>query len=238
MEFIDKKDNQIIFKAEIEDSLANAIRRYVNQIPVMAIDEVEIIQNGSALYDEVVAHRMGLIPLKADKSIGEKNKGILKLSSKNEGMVHADELKGNVEVVYGNIPITYLDKNQELELVATTTEGIGSEHVKFSPGLMFYRNVAKITMPKEFADEVKKVCPKANIKEKGDKIEIIDDQSKEVLDACEGLADVVDKKVEVQNDKDLVVTIESFGQIDVETILDKSISVLKKDLAEVSKKIK
>ena len=112
MEVLEKKDNQIVFKAEIEDSLANAIRRYVNQVPVMAVDEVEIIQNGSALYDEVVAHRIGLIPLKMDKAIGEKNKGKLKLSFKTEGMVKADELKGNVEVVYGNVPITYLDKNQ------------------------------------------------------------------------------------------------------------------------------
>jgi len=238
MEIIDKKDNQIVFKAEIEDSLANAIRRYVNQIPVMAIDEVEITQNGSALYDEVVAHRMGLIPLKADKAIGEKNKGKLKLSSKKEGMVHANELNGNVEVVHGNIPITYLDKNQELELIATTKEGKGNDHVKFSPGLMFYRNVAKIIMAKEFADEIKRVCPNANVKEKGDKIEIIDDQAREVLDVCEGIADVVDKKVEVENNKDLIVTVESFGQIDTKDIFDKSISALKKDLAEVSKKVK
>ncbi len=238
MEVIDKKDNQIVFKAEIEDSLANAIRRYVNHVPVLAIDEVEIIQNGSALYDEVVAHRMGLIPLKADKSVGDKNKGVLKLSSKKEGIVKADEMTGNVEVVYGGIPITYLDKNQELELTATTTQGMGSEHVKFSPGLMFYRNVAKITMPKEFADEVKRVCPKANIKEKGDKVEIIDDQAREVLDVCEGLADVAEKKVDVEDGKELIVTVESFGQMDAKDILDKSISVLKKDLAEVSKNIK
>jgi DNA-directed RNA polymerase subunit D len=238
MEIIEKKDNQIVFKAEIEDSLANAIRRYVNQIPITAIDEVEITQNGSALYDEVVAHRIGLIPLKADKAISDKNPGVLKLISKNEGMVHASELNGNIEIVHGNIPITYLDKNQELELVATTKEGKGSDHVKFSPGLIFYRNISKITMAKEFADEIKKVCPNANVKEKGDKIEIIDDQAKEVLDVCEGVADVVDKKVEVENNKGLIMTVESFGQTDVNDIFEKSIGALKKDLAEVSKKVK
>jgi len=77
MDKIEKKENKIIFKAEIEESLANAIRRYLNQIPILAIDEVEIIKNGSALYDEVVAHRLGLIPLKMDKMITEKNKGKL-----------------------------------------------------------------------------------------------------------------------------------------------------------------
>jgi DNA-directed RNA polymerase subunit D len=238
MEIIEKKNNQIVFKAEIEDSLANAIRRYVNQVPVMAIDEVEIIQNGSALYDEVIAHRMGLIPLKIDKVITEKNPGKLKLSSKKEGLVHAEELEGNVEIVYGKIPITHLNKNQELELIATTKYGIGGEHVKFSPGLIFYRNISKITIGKEFSDEIKRLCPKANIKEKGDKIEIIDDQAKDILDVCEGIANIEDKNIEVEDQKDLVITVESFGQMDVEDIFEKSVSALKKDLEEVSKKIK
>jgi len=45
MKVIDKKKNQITFSAEIDESLANAIRRYVGHIPVLAIDEVEIIKN-------------------------------------------------------------------------------------------------------------------------------------------------------------------------------------------------
>ena len=52
MEVIDKKENQITFKAEISDSLANSVRRYLNQIPVLAVDEVEIYKNDSPLYDE------------------------------------------------------------------------------------------------------------------------------------------------------------------------------------------
>ena len=42
MELIEKNPTQITFKAEIEDSLANAVRRYLNQVPIVAIDEVEI----------------------------------------------------------------------------------------------------------------------------------------------------------------------------------------------------
>src|SRR3972149_6730007 len=68
MELIEKNKDQIIFSAEIEDSLANAIRRYVNHIPVLAVDELEISRNDSPLYDETVAHRVGLVPIKADKA--------------------------------------------------------------------------------------------------------------------------------------------------------------------------
>ena len=98
MEEIEKKQNQITFKTEVEESLANAIRRYLNQIPVLAIDELEIIKNGSALYDEVVAHRVGLIPLKMGKGVNEKTKGALKLSAKKEGF-HSQTLKQRNAVI-------------------------------------------------------------------------------------------------------------------------------------------
>ena len=74
MEIIERKENQITFRAEISDSLANAVRRYINQIPILAIDEVEIYKNDSPLYDETVAHRIGLIPLKWIKQSMKKPK--------------------------------------------------------------------------------------------------------------------------------------------------------------------
>lgn len=238
MEQIEKKENQIIFKTEIEESLANAIRRYLNQIPIVAIDELEIIKNGSALYEEVVAHRVGLIPLKMDKGVNEKTKGKLKLSVKKEGFVNSGELKGNIDVVYENIPITFLDKNQEIEFSATTKAGKGTEHVKFSPGIMFYRNSAKIKTDKNLLEEIKKICPDCNIEEKGDKIMINDSGKEDLSDIIEGIADRNNKKSEVEIGKDLIITLESFGQMDVKNIFTKSIEFLKKDLAEVVKKIK
>jgi DNA-directed RNA polymerase subunit D len=237
MDMITKKENQIVFHSDIDESLANAIRRYINQIPVLAIDEVEIIKNGSALYDEVVAHRLGLVPIKTDK-ISEKTQGKLKLASKKEGMVNSGELKGNVDVVYENIPVTFLDKGQEIELVASARVGKGGEHVKFSPGLMFYRNPLEITVDKECAEEIKKICPNLVAKEKGDKIVIEDEGSKEVCDVCEGVCELAKKKAEVKEKEGLIITAESFGQLDVKDMIKKAAESLKKDLADVSKKVK
>src|SRR3989338_10437468 len=142
MKLIEKNKEQIIFEAEIEDSLANAIRRYVNNMPILAVDEVEIIKNDSPLYDETVSHRIGLIPLKTEKS-GKKEHIKIKLSSDKEGMVYSKEIKGDAKPVHENIPITFLNKGQELEFEAVAIMGTGIEHGKNKINVQRKRNKRK-----------------------------------------------------------------------------------------------
>ena len=143
MEVVENSDNQIVFKTDMEEGLANALRRYLNKIPVLAIDEVEISKNNSPLYDETIAHRLGLVPLVNDKTASGKKEIKLKLDSKKEGLVNSGELKGDVKVVYDKIPITYLNEDQEISLTATAKLGRGVEHAKFNPGFLYYRNIFK-----------------------------------------------------------------------------------------------
>uniref|UniRef100_A0A7C2Z967 DNA-directed RNA polymerase subunit Rpo3 n=1 Tax=Ignisphaera aggregans TaxID=334771 RepID=A0A7C2Z967_9CREN len=48
----------------------NVIRRYaLAKVPTYAIDEVMIVVNTSSMFDEILAHRLGLIPLKMEDVI-------------------------------------------------------------------------------------------------------------------------------------------------------------------------
>src|SRR6056297_1558724 len=120
MEKINKTEQKLTFSVEIEDSLANAIRRYVYHVPVLAIDEVEISKNESPLYDETLAHRIGLVPIKTNKSTKKEYK----------------------------ITLNVLNKGKEIALKGTVRAGRGVDHAKFSPGLVIYRSECEIKMDK------------------------------------------------------------------------------------------
>lgn len=77
----------------IDPALANAFRRIlIAEVPTMAIEHVFYINNTSIITDEVLAHRLGLIPLQVDPSLfeyktreeasSEKNTFVLKLHVK------------------------------------------------------------------------------------------------------------------------------------------------------------
>ena len=68
IKIISKNKEELIFDITgIEPPLANAIRRIlISEIPTMAIETVILHQNTSVIPDEVLCHRLGLIPILAD----------------------------------------------------------------------------------------------------------------------------------------------------------------------------
>uniref|UniRef100_A0A8C7SW65 DNA-directed RNA polymerases I and III subunit RPAC1 n=1 Tax=Oncorhynchus mykiss TaxID=8022 RepID=A0A8C7SW65_ONCMY len=56
----------------IDAALANAFRRILlAEVPTMAVEKVLIYNNTSIIQDEILAHRLGLIPIKADPRLFE-----------------------------------------------------------------------------------------------------------------------------------------------------------------------
>ena len=64
-----KRDNEkasFVIKG-INPAIANTLRRVMaSETPIMAIEDITFTKNSSALYDEILALRLGLIPLKTD----------------------------------------------------------------------------------------------------------------------------------------------------------------------------
>eukprot|EP01038_Epipyxis_sp_PR26KG_P011112 gene11112-14914_t len=61
-------DEEIEFELiGVDSSVANALRRIMlAEVPTIAIEHVWIAHNGSILQDEMLAHRIGLVPIRAD----------------------------------------------------------------------------------------------------------------------------------------------------------------------------
>jgi DNA-directed RNA polymerase subunit D len=256
IERISKSNEKIVFLVKgITNSLANALRRTVNEIPTLAIDTVEFYKNDSALYDEFIAHRLGLVPLHAPKTFVSRDKcsckgkgclkctASLKLKAKGPCTVYSRDLKAKgVEVVYGDMPIAILAKEQELELSAEAILGIGKEHTKFTPGLLWFNSYPIINVKGcegETAKELASLCPVKAINVKDGKM-IIDALKCNMCNACVEASEKKEKcSIEiVPSTEDFIFFIESFGQIDADEIFAESISALNDNLDELAKKLK
>jgi DNA-directed RNA polymerase I and III subunit RPAC1 len=70
----------------VDTSVANAFRRIMlSELPTLAIEDVFIYQNTSIIQDEVLAHRLGLIPLRGDTKGLDWMKWYVKPSDDDEG---------------------------------------------------------------------------------------------------------------------------------------------------------
>jgi len=142
------EDNSEKFVVELKNttpSFANAIRRIIiSEIPVLAIEEVEVRENNSALQDELLAHRLGLIPLKYPVNKVEKFDGAT-FSLKKEGpcIVRAGDIVSDnkeISVLYPNIPVVVLSEKQELDLRMVARVNKGKEHAKWQGGIVGYKS--------------------------------------------------------------------------------------------------
>ena len=62
----DKVNMRLLIQG-VDVPFVNSLRRtIIAEVPCMAIDEVVVIENSSVLQDEMIAHRLGLVPLKTD----------------------------------------------------------------------------------------------------------------------------------------------------------------------------
>lgn len=247
--------NKISFLVKgINPFFANTIRRLImEEVPTMAIEDVEFRDNSSTLYDEIIAHRLGLLPLKTDlksyilpKQCTCKGKGCAKcqlkmtLKARGAAVVYASEIKSKdpkIKPVYPKMPIVKLLKGQKLEFEATAQLGQGKDHSKYVPALVYYKNCpiiefkSKITNP----EDVVASCPVNVFELKKNEISIIKDN---ILNChlCLACVDASKGAVKVKgSSKDFIFNIESWGQLAPRDIIKEAIKIFTKKLDDFNK---
>jgi DNA-directed RNA polymerase subunit D len=155
VKLLDETSSSVTLQLEgIDRSYANAIRRFcIAEVPCMAIDDVVILENSSVLYDEILAHRLGMVPIKTDleryilpekcdcgSPLGcHKCRVLFVLDAKGKDKVttvySGDLVSEDREIrpVSETIPLVKLALGQSVKLEAYARLGRGKEHAKWQP---------------------------------------------------------------------------------------------------------
>lgn len=129
-------------------SMVNALRRaMVADVPKLALDEITVYDNTSALFDEMVAHRLGLVPIPTDlnllnfreecvcKGEGCPNCTVLyTLSKEGPCTVYSGDLQPTDrkwDIKDKRIPLVKLLSGQRVMLEATAVLGRSTQHAKW-----------------------------------------------------------------------------------------------------------
>lgn len=146
----------------VNPHIVNTLRRtLVADVPKLAIEYVTFYDNTSALFDEIVSHRLGLLPVPTDleafvprDSCSCEGEGCANctvrftLSKEGPCTVYSGDLQSDdpeFRVADPDIPIVQLLAGQRLILETEAILGTGSQHAKWQPvsgcGYKYFPNV-------------------------------------------------------------------------------------------------
>ncbi|HLC90425.1 MAG TPA: DNA-directed RNA polymerase subunit D [Candidatus Nanoarchaeia archaeon] len=250
----ERKKNKLTFLIKDgSDVFVNTIRRLIlEEVPTLAVEDLEIKDNGSALYDEMLGLRLGLTPIKTDlKSYELKDeckcggvgcarcelKMVLKASKK--GYVYAEEVKSmdpKCTFAYPTMPLAKLAGKQKIDIQLTAILGKGKQHTKWAPGLAFYKKeavlkVGNVKDPKMIMEN----CTDGVFELKGNKLSV----NKENLHDSHLLEYYVelDKGISLEETGNTIFIVESWGQLSNKEMLTTAADILVQKVEDMEKLI-
>lgn len=250
----EKKKGKASFRVEkTTPEFVNLLRRaIIDRVPTLAMEDIEFRENDSIIYDEIIALRLGLVPLTTDLQTYElpedcKCEGagcarcsvILTLKEKGPKTVYASDLKSKdikVKPAFLATPIVKLLKDQKLEFQATAVLGVGKEHIKWSPGNAWYHYEPTLTVKNnaKLLEQFKDKFP-PQIFTKG-QIDVKKINACNLYDACDGICEDL---IKIDwNENNIIFNIESWGQLDPKQIIKKACEVIDSQLSEFASLLK
>ncbi len=243
-------------------AFANAIRRIaIADVPTLVIEDVYVLRNTSPLFDEFIAQRLGLIPLKYDEDklelnfrdecdcggIGCNLCTVTLTLSKETGetplMVYSDDLVSSqegVEPVSKHIPIVKLGPNQSIELECMAQLGRGSDHAKWQPvsgmGYQYYPIIeidqTKIKNPKKIAN----ACYRHVFEEKDGKLLVANPLNCNLCKYCLDFAE--NGAIKIKGDPSRIIfSFDTNGEMPPSSVMIKSGEILISKIDEFKKNL-
>ena len=250
-------------KLNISDTypyFVNSIRRVMlSEVPKLAVEDIIVYDNTSPLFDEIIAHRLGMIPLPTDLDLlvprdkcscggkGCPNCTVrYTLSKEGPCTVYSGDLQPENErwaVVDPNIPIVELAEGQRLILEVEAILGTGKDHAKWqaaiAPAYKYYP-IIEINQDKLDEDMIKKCidsCPKKILIEKKGKLAVTDIEKCTLCRSCEEAcgSDVIKVKGDLTR---FIFKFETDGSLTAKEVLVESSKILEEKYKEMIKLIK
>jgi DNA-directed RNA polymerase subunit D len=238
--------------------LINSIRRIMlSELPKLAIDNVIIYDNTTALFDEIISHRLGLIPIPTDLSLLNfrddcvcKGEGCpsctvrYTLSKEGEGMVYSGDLQANEDswsIKEDSIPLVELFDNQRLILEVEAILGKGGDHAKWqpviAPGFKLIPSISFDQKYKEDVEEFIKELPEGLVTMKKDSLELNDLKNLAVFESYlqKERIDFISVSLDESNIQFHFLT---DGSLDAKDALAASIQIFEDKLGEFEKQLK
>ena len=245
----------------IEDTnlyFVNSLRRImISELPKLAVEDVVIYDNTSALFDEIISHRLGLVPIPTDLSLLTfkdecvcKGKGCpnctvrYTLSKEGEGVVYSGDLQPSEKswaIKEDKIPIVELYGDQRLILEVEAVLGRARDHAKWqSVQAPAYRMDTIIEFEKSNLSDVKDFIDKIpeNIVDlKGDKLILKDENKLPVLESYINQQKVDFIKIKRDTTK-VTFYFETDGSLTAKDAIVHSAKLLEDKYAEFGKQLK
>jgi DNA-directed RNA polymerase subunit D len=236
-----------------EPAFANSLRRVmITEVPTLAVEWVDMHENNSALFDEIISHRIGLIPLKfnpkkfvATEDCSCRKKGcplcqvVLVLDKKGPCIVTAGDFKSSDKTVAPldpRVPIVELLDGQSLKLDAIARLGTGLRHAKHHAANASYHYYPEIKVTGSQADVQRalKNCPKGLVTASGKKISVNDILKGDVAVGC--LKDA--RGIEARGDESRIIfSVESISGLEPSYIVGRAAEILQEKADDFRKKL-
>jgi DNA-directed RNA polymerase subunit D len=265
IEVLEKDDeNMRLLIRGVDTPYMNALRRIIiSEVPSMAVDEVVILENSSVLQDEIISHRLGLVPLKTDLesyNLPEECecKSEFGCSLCRVTLTLDVEAKEGTKTVYSGslvsenpaiapvsdkIPIVKLAKEQKIRLEAYARLGKGKNHARWQPvSACAYKYLPHIQIDAKKCDACGKcveICSKRVLVKSEKKVDVGDVLSCTLCQDCVEACPQEPEAIKVDWEKDsFIFNLESSGALPPEVILTDAVEILDEQLKELENQIK